>query len=195
MISPLFGSISKIPSGPPPLDSVDPSTGRVWVSMESSGGGPDGIFEIDPNNGEIISHIPVGAAWALGFNPNSGKLFFADQNGVIKEVAPDGTGLATVFDPGVGVIFGMAFTPTGDLVLLDFASGHIPPPSRLLLYDSSDDADNVFTTSIPILQVPIDIKPGSCPNPINVKSKGVLPVAVVGNSSFDVTQVDPQVFY
>ena len=44
--------------------TVDPSTGRVWVSMESSGGGPDGIFEINPNNGEIISHIPVGAAWA-----------------------------------------------------------------------------------------------------------------------------------
>lgn len=29
--------------------TVDPSTGRVWVSMESSGGGPDGIFEINPN--------------------------------------------------------------------------------------------------------------------------------------------------
>ena len=124
--------------------TVDPKTGRVWVSLESRGGGPDGIFQIDPDNGKVLNHIDVGPAWALGFNPNSGKLFFADQNGVIKEVAPDGTGLATVFDPNAGEIFGMAFTPTGDLVLLQF--GTTTPPSRLLLFDSSNDADNVFTT-------------------------------------------------
>jgi len=39
--------------------------------------------------------------------------------------------------------------------------------------------------------VAIDIKPGSCPNPLNVKSQGVLPVAILGTESFDVTQVDP----
>ena len=40
-------------------------------------------------------------------------------------------------------------------------------------------------------QVPIDIKPQSCPNPLNKRSKGVLPLAIVGTDSFDVTQVDP----
>ena len=131
--------------------TIDPATGRVWVSLESGGGGPSGIFEINPNNGTVVSHLNVGPAFALGFNPKSGKLFFADQNGVIKEVAPDGSGQATVFDPGVGFIFGMAFTPTGDLVLLDFAAVNygIPLPSQLLLYDSSYDADDVFTTAIP----------------------------------------------
>ena len=39
--------------------------------------------------------------------------------------------------------------------------------------------------------VPVDIKPTSCPNPLNVKSKGVLPVAILGTDSFDATQVDP----
>lgn len=39
--------------------------------------------------------------------------------------------------------------------------------------------------------VPVDIRPGSCPNPLNCKSKGVLPVAILGTSTFDVTQVDP----
>ena len=38
--------------------------------------------------------------------------------------------------------------------------------------------------------VPVDIKPGSCPNPINVKSKGVLPVAIVGTDDSDVTGID-----
>jgi hypothetical protein len=42
-----------------------------------------------------------------------------------------------------------------------------------------------------IVEVSFDIKPGSCPNPINVKSKGVLPAAIMGTDSFDVTQIDP----
>jgi hypothetical protein len=37
---------------------------------------------------------------------------------------------------------------------------------------------------------PFDIKPGSCPNPLNVKSKGVLPVAILGAADFDVTRID-----
>ena len=37
----------------------------------------------------------------------------------------------------------------------------------------------------------IDIKPGCCPNPINVGKKGVLPVAILGLEDFDVTQIDP----
>ena len=42
-----------------------------------------------------------------------------------------------------------------------------------------------------IKEVAIDIKPGYCPNLINVNSKGVLPVAVLGTYDLDVTQIDP----
>ncbi|MEH6471150.1 MAG: hypothetical protein V7752_07865 [Halopseudomonas sp.] len=35
-------------------------------------------------------------------------------------------------------------------------------------------------------QMQIDIKPGSCPNPINIDKKGVTPVAIVGTSALDV---------
>jgi len=38
--------------------------------------------------------------------------------------------------------------------------------------------------------VPVDIKPESCPNPLNVKDKGALSVAIVGTEDFDVTQID-----
>lgn len=37
----------------------------------------------------------------------------------------------------------------------------------------------------------IDIKPGSNRNPINPRSRGVVPVAILGAPTFDVTQVDP----
>ncbi|NIM97214.1 MAG: hypothetical protein GTO24_03725 [candidate division Zixibacteria bacterium] len=43
----------------------------------------------------------------------------------------------------------------------------------------------------PLIQlVNIDIKPGSCPNPLNTKSKGVLPVAILGTDAFDVADID-----
>lgn len=38
---------------------------------------------------------------------------------------------------------------------------------------------------------PIDVKPGSCPNPLGLKDRGVLPVAVLGIEGFDVSQIDP----
>ena len=36
----------------------------------------------------------------------------------------------------------------------------------------------------------LDIKPGSCPNPLNRKSHGVIPVALMSTEQVDVTQVD-----
>ncbi len=40
--------------------------------------------------------------------------------------------------------------------------------------------------------VAADIKPGGCPNPINVGSKGVLPVAILGTDRLNVEDIDPQ---
>ena len=38
--------------------------------------------------------------------------------------------------------------------------------------------------------VTVDIKPQSCLNPLNVKSKGMLPVAILGSDVFDVNEID-----
>jgi len=42
-----------------------------------------------------------------------------------------------------------------------------------------------------VIPVELDIKPRSCPNPLNTKSKGVLPAAILGTEDFDVSTVDP----
>jgi parallel beta-helix repeat protein len=44
----------------------------------------------------------------------------------------------------------------------------------------------------PVIQVTIDIKPGSDPNCFNNNGQGVIPVAILGSESFDVTQVSPE---
>jgi hypothetical protein len=50
----------------------------------------------------------------------------------------------------------------------------------------------VTTTAAPVpVIVDIDIKPGSEPNSINLKSKGVVSVAILGGPDFDVTTIDP----
>ncbi len=38
--------------------------------------------------------------------------------------------------------------------------------------------------------VEVDIKPGSCPNPLNLASRGVLPAAILGAEDFDVNTID-----
>jgi hypothetical protein len=50
------------------------------------------------------------------------------------------------------------------------------PPVRL------DDLAFELTTTESEPSVYVDIKPGSCPNPLNTKSKGVLPVAILGTA-------------
>lgn len=42
-----------------------------------------------------------------------------------------------------------------------------------------------------IITVSFDVKPGSCPNPINVDDKGALPVAIAGSEDFDIGEIDP----
>ncbi len=47
----------------------------------------------------------------------------------------------------------------------------------------------IYKSEIPVY---IDVKPGSCPNPVNTKKQGVLPVAVLGTADFDVETIDPE---
>lgn len=64
----------------------------------------------------------------------------------------------------------------------------IEPPYTI----SSPLEIHVISTSGPLPSpVAVDIKPGSCPNPLNVKSNGVLPVAILGTEDVNVIDIDP----
>ncbi len=56
--------------------------------------------------------------------------------------------------------------------------------------DGIDVVDMGAYEFIPSIKVSVDIKPQSCPNPVNVKSKGVLPVAILGSDVLDVNDID-----
>jgi len=96
---------------------------------------------------------------------------------------------------GDGFAYQLAFGPDGTLW------GHSAGDGKFYTINTSTGvANEVFTnnmftdlagTLVCPIDVSVDIKPTSCPNPINFKSKGVLPVAILGTDEFDVTQIDP----
>jgi hypothetical protein len=71
-------------------------------------------------------------------------------------------------------------------------SGNQSSDSRTVTYEvpviiEEEEEEEPEVTSV---QANIDIKPGSCKNPLNVKSNGVLPVVILGSDSLDVTDID-----
>lgn len=58
-------------------------------------------------------------------------------------------------------------------------------------YDTDTYGTVTATLTYNYTPVKVDIKPGSCPNPFNYKSKGSVPVAIVGTGELDVNTIDP----
>jgi hypothetical protein len=70
------------------------------------------------------------------------------------------------------------------LNLLAVNNPNIVDPSLYTAY-----CDNLSVRAF--MPIPFDIKPSSCPNPLNVKSKGVLPVAILGTEELNISEIDP----
>ncbi len=76
--------------------------------------------------------------------------------------------------PSVGAVQALALQPDGKILVAVNGLG----VARLL-------GETVVTT------VTVDIKPGSNTNPINLASRGVIPVAILTTNTFDASTVDP----
>ncbi len=175
-------------------------------------GGYNGVWEYDVSDG-IITLIGTFAsnpdsiqAQDLTFGPN-GNLFVAlGMAGGVSEfdgVTGAPLGHFVPMDSELRVN-GLAFDNFGRLLVAD-----IHPVSRVDAYDAVTGAPmGPFLTdglgdiggglsSIPTiisikpgLELPLDIKPGECPNSFNPRSAGVLPVALLGSMDFDIMMVD-----
>jgi PKD repeat protein len=111
------------------------------------------------------------------------------------DVAFDGSGS---YDPDGSVVsyewaFGDGGTASGAAAMHAYASAG----SFVATLCVTDDEDNetccemTIVVETCVIPVPVDIKPTSCPNPLNTKSNGVLPVAILGTEDFDVMSIDP----
>ena len=125
-------------------------------------------------------------------------------SGCFLNIHSGNVGMYITVEPGppsaVVTVYGTGFGGDGDLSVagqVTFSSGS---GTLTGLYGDSSDINLLFYSTVPIYlaapeisieEVEIDIKPGSYPNSINLKSKGVVPVAVLTSVDFDATTVDP----
>lgn len=161
-----------------------------------------------------VSAINSPQGWTDGFFDDRSTLhWFASQPLLPPPDAPD-TGQVPPplfpIKPGTS-LSGFSFkspNPPGQVTF--YVTGFTPLPSapselevEQLLEDCPAIAGNFFdlafsaTTQGPVsgpgnvLNIQIDIKPGSFPNSINPGNKGVIPVAILTTSTFNATLVDP----
>jgi hypothetical protein len=149
------------------LYAVNPTGGNATITLNVRQGGIYGTI--------VASHSQVVAS----NNPNPANwVYFGFSSPV------------TVAVGNIYVIELISDTATHNWVLGAFYDQGFPIYDGIL-YPYPNARDFSFRTYGSGL-VDIDIKPTSCPNPLNVKDKGVLPVAILGTEDFDVTTIDPE---
>jgi hypothetical protein len=164
--------------------AVHPLTGDLWA-IESNfahqtAGGVVNIFKVNPSTGLAIPPVvPLGAGGGpvrVGFDA--------------LEILPDGRFIATTGGNSGGVFGGIieikpvpspssGFAETTLIRLTDVTGGRARSMNGL----TSPTAAQITAA--------IDIKPGSDPNGVNPKNKGLIPVAVLGSMDFDASLVNP----
>jgi YVTN family beta-propeller protein len=178
------------------IDVIDTATNTIIATIPLPASGPDP---------EVIAITADGKhVYATNFNASSVSVIDTLTNSVMTKPFPMlPVGLTTSPDSST------AFIATfGSLSWLDTASNAITTtlptsantvsgetpivsPDGARLYTACGSSVCVFDTGISTFQaVVVDIKPGSRPNSINPGSRGVVPVAVLGDAAFDPALVD-----
>jgi outer membrane protein assembly factor BamB len=179
------------------------------------------VFTVDLNGGALVTSptIPGSASaffMGLEYDEDEDVLYGARNPGdggrQVVSVDPT-TGAVTAisasifppFSSSSGIValdaggnrFFLIGTALGDtdsrLVTVHTASGAILSSPLISGSASAFFQDLAFAPAPPSgpLTVTIDIKPGSSRNPINLRSRGVIPVAILTTPTFDATTVDP----
>jgi hypothetical protein len=179
--------------------TFDPMTGKAFALDQQT----TTLLEIDLSTGAgaSIGGFGFAAANALAAHPTTGNLFagVGVAPGSLAEIDKTTGNGSLIGSTGTNVVAGLAFHPeTGELygaaqitgggcllVTIDTLTG-----TATVIGETGGFCIASIAFSEPIL-LSVDIKPGSCPNPLNLKSKGALPVSVLGTEEFDVTTVDP----
>ena len=118
------------------------------------------------------------------FNTSANELYHAFVTFGDSSTVDLGLDQVTSSTSGLNTFFGI----TSDLLI---SSIHLGFANGVTTTAGSFGIDNLTIGSgsepLPVL---VDIKPGSLPNSVNLKSNGVLPVAILGTDVFDVSEVD-----
>lgn len=176
-----------------PIVAIDPSLTEVNVGEEFGVNiiitGED-IVNMAGWNGSLLFDPVIlsfkGAMVGDFIIPNTDFLYNQPAPGKANMIE---VGLSRSSGSGQGIIVVVNFIaskPGNTLIELSNFVFSDPDANEILV-----DVGDPVSITVAVFAVFVDIKPGSCPNPFNLKSKKLLPVAVLGTEGFDVTKIDP----
>jgi hypothetical protein len=172
--------------------AYDGSDNTIWVSDDVA----DSICHFDTSGTYLGSISPKDASG----NPYTTISGHVVGKGNIMYVGLNGAGTIVKVDKTTGNFMSSFATVGGRDEDLECDVINFAPLEVLWSKDAYDNS--VYAIEVEegtcicagepeVIPVHIDIKPTSCPNPFNMGSKGVLPVAILGTEDFDVTTIDP----
>jgi len=167
------GSHPGLPDG-----SESPNIDQPWGFFGNTGmhetSAPITILS-DDNNGNVTLDF---TGWGV------------DWNG-IPFISLGGAPASFPGDTGIASMTCTSSCEAGDTFVLDYAA-HVPPgdPSGFGGVPYTLHLEGTVIPVTAILPIAIDIKPGSDPNAINVRSQGKVPVAILTTEDFDASTVD-----
>ena len=144
----------------------------------------------------LLSGLPEPVDIALDIAV--GKMYWTDFQGDIRRANLDGTGQETIITGQIGA-FGVDLDLadgkiywTRDSIGRDIQRANLDGTEMEILVTGNNPAGIALgTVAQPgALTVALDVRPGSAKNPINPKSNGVIPVAILSTNSFDASTID-----
>ena len=183
---------------------VSDGSGGAIVAWNHSGpsGGGIGMQRLDPSgfsvwamNGVVaplsfydmytFPLAPDGASGAIV----AGNRYVSGDTRIVAE-RYNASGQRAWLPEGITVCAASGYR-RGEHVISDGARG-----AFVAWQDRRVDTGDIYAAHVegelPPFEVHLDIRPGSCPNPFNPKSKGVLPAAILGTADFDVSDIAPE---
>lgn len=153
----------------------------------------------------VLSAFPSGSALEEGLSREEGLVFHFDSRfdptSFTLSGITYGTGGSGAFEAvrifGNGVFLGYVIGQSSGTVTIPLPAGIStlalsPLPDAGEINLSSDPLFFVASIAGTVLSEAVfDIKPGSCENPLNVRSRGVLPAAILGTAEVDAADIDP----
>src|SRR5262245_11114123 len=138
--------------------------------------------------------LPVGVAVGAADNIyvselRTGQLLRIDPAGNVSVVAVlTGAGPTGLDFHSDGRLFVAEFF-AGQIAMVDIATGNVDVFRNGLIAPVGLSFQRTYQPLV--RRVTVDLKPGSVDNPVNPKSRGVVPVAILGSTDFDVSSIDP----
>ncbi len=142
--------------------------GRVFIGSDDGN-----LYALDAGTGAYVWNFATGASiWSAPAVADH-KVFVASLDHMIYALDETSGALVWRYDTSLSRMEGSPAVADG------------------MVYIGNENG-KVYAFGHPWISVPIDIKPVSWPNPLQLKERGVFPVAICGTEDFDVTTIDPE---